>query len=89
MKTSVLNIKIDPKVKRDAQKVALDLGFSLSAIVNASLKDLARSKTISYSLLEPTPLLKDAITSARADRSKKNSIAHFSNVPDMMKSLRS
>jgi addiction module RelB/DinJ family antitoxin len=89
MKTSVLNIKIDPKVKRDAQKVALDLGFSLSAIVNASLKDLARSKTISYSLLEPTPLLKNAITSARADRSNKKLIAPFSTVPDMMKSLRS
>jgi antitoxin component of RelBE/YafQ-DinJ toxin-antitoxin module len=89
MKTSVLNIKIDPKVKRDAQKVALDLGFSLSAIVNASLKNLARSKTISYSLLEPTPLLKKAITSARADRSNKKPAPSFSNATDMMKSLRS
>lgn len=89
MKTSVLNIKIDPKVKRDAQKVALELGFSLSAIVNASLKNLARSKTISYSLLEPTDLLKNAITSARADRSNKKSITSFSNATDMMKSLRS
>lgn len=89
MKTSVLNIKIDPKVKRDAQKVALDLGFSLSAIVNASLKNLARSKTISYSLLEPTSLLKDAIASARADRSKKKPTSSFSNATDMMKALRS
>ena len=37
MKTAMLNIKIDPRVKKDAVKVAEDLGFSLSAIINASL----------------------------------------------------
>ena len=89
MKTSALSIKIDPKVKQKAQKVADELGFSLSAIVNASLKNLARSKTISYSLLEPTPLLKQAIKSARTDRARKKSVGPFSRVPDLMKSLRS
>lgn len=89
MKTAVLNIKIDPNVKRDAHKVADELGFSLSAIINASLKDLARTRTISYSLLEPTPFLQHAIRSARSDRATKKSIGPFSTVQDMMKSLRS
>ncbi len=89
MKTSALSIKIDPKVKRDASKVADELGFSLSAIVNASLKNLVRTKTISYSLLEPTPLLQSAIASARADRAQGKSIGPFSSVKDTMKSLRS
>ncbi|MEX2029168.1 MAG: type II toxin-antitoxin system RelB/DinJ family antitoxin [Candidatus Paceibacterota bacterium] len=89
MKTSALSIKIDPKVKKEAQKVADELGFSLSAIVNASLKNLARSKTVSYSLLEPTPMLKKAMLSARRDRAKGKSIGPFSNVKDLMKSLRS
>ena len=88
MKTSVLSVKIDPKVKDEAQKVADELGFSLSAIVNASLKNLVRSKTISYSLLEPTPLLEKAIRSARTERTKKKSPT-FSNTSDFMKSLRS
>lgn len=88
MKTSVLNIKIDPKVKNEAQKVAAELGFSLSAIVNASLKNLARSKTISYSLLEPTPFLEKAIRSSRALRAKGKSVGPFSKVPDFIKSLR-
>lgn len=89
MKTAVLNIKIDPKVKREAHRVADELGFSLSAIVNASLKNLARTKTVSYSLLEPTPLLQRAIRSARANRLKGKSIGPFSTVPEMMRSLRS
>ncbi|MEI7709323.1 MAG: type II toxin-antitoxin system RelB/DinJ family antitoxin [bacterium] len=90
MKTSALSIKIDPKVKHEAQKVADQLGFTLSAIINASLKNLARSKTVSYSLLEPSPFLKKAIRQARRDRAKgDNIIGPFHNVDDFMKSLRS
>jgi len=89
MKTSMLSIKIDPKVKSGAQRVADELGFSLSAIVNASLKNLMRSKTVSYSLLEPSPMLKDAIESARKDRARGKSYGPFTNIPDFMKSLRS
>jgi len=87
MKTSALSIKIDPKVKHDAQKIADELGFTLSAIINASLKNMVRSKTVSYSLLEPTPLLQNAIKSARADRAKGKSIGPFYSAKDMMKSL--
>jgi len=87
MKTSVLNIKIDPKVKNDAQKVADQLGFSLSSIINASLKNLVRSKSLSFSLLEPTPLLKNAIDSARTDRAKGKSVGPFYSSKDLMKSL--
>lgn len=89
MKTAVLNIKIDPKVKKDAQKVADELGFTLSAIINASLKNLARNKTISFSVLEPTAYLKKAIRDADVDRKKGKSIGPFHDVPSLMKSLRS
>lgn len=88
MKTAALSIKIDPKVKRGAQKVADELGFSLSAIVNASLKNLMRSKTISYSVLEPSAMLKRAIKSAREDRARgKKSYGPFHSSEEMMKSL--
>ena len=81
MKTAMLNIKIDPKVKQEAQKVAHKLGFSLSAIVNASLKNLARNKTVSYSLLEPSPMLQRAIRAARRDRALgRNSYGPFDTV---------
>lgn len=48
MKT-VLNVKIDQETKTEAQKIAKELGLSLSAIVNAQLKDLVRDKTVVYS----------------------------------------
>lgn len=88
MKTAVLNIKIDPKVKKEAQKVADELGFTLSAIINASLKNLARSKTISYSVLEPSPRLKRSIKSARLDRVHRKSVGSFRDAESMIRSLR-
>jgi len=89
MKTSMLSIKIDPKVKLAAQKVADELGFSLSAIVNASLKNLARNKTVAYSLLEPSPTLKKAIIESRKDRAKGKSVGPFSDAEDLINSLNS
>jgi len=55
MNTSVINIKTNPKVKADAQKVANDLGFSLSALINGYLKQLVKTKTAHFSLREKTP----------------------------------
>ncbi len=78
MKTAAISVKIDPKVKQAAQKVANELGFSLSDVVNASLKKLAREKTIYYSLLEPSPMLKKAIREARRDRAQGKSYGPFS-----------
>ncbi|OGI83046.1 hypothetical protein A3I95_00840 [Candidatus Nomurabacteria bacterium RIFCSPLOWO2_02_FULL_44_12] len=89
MKTSAISVKIDPKVKHAAQKVANELGFSLSDVVNASLKNLVRSKTISYSLLEPSPLLKRAIKASQREQERGELFGPFGNVKDLMKSLES
>lgn len=50
MKT-VINIKTDKEVKKDAQKIASDLGFSLSAIINAYLKQFVRNKEVYFGII--------------------------------------
>lgn len=52
MNTEAINIKIDPKTKKAAQRVAEDLGFSLSSLVKAYLRDLIKTKTIHFSRAE-------------------------------------
>ena len=47
MNTTSLHIKIEPQLKREAQKVAKDLGFSLSAVTKALLKQFIRTKQLS------------------------------------------
>lgn len=46
MKTSVINIKVDKREKAKAQKLAKKLGFSLSSVMNAYLKDFLRKQRI-------------------------------------------
>lgn len=48
MKT-VINIKTDWEVKKTAQELAKELGLSLSAIVNAYLKQFVRTKEVYFS----------------------------------------
>lgn len=70
MNTAVINVKIEPKVKAQAQRIAESLGLSLSAVINGYLKQLIRTKTITYSLHsaeEPTPYLLDSLKNAEDD----------------------
>lgn len=49
MSKSVINFKVDSDVKEEAQKLARELGLPLSAIVNAQLRELIRTRTLSVS----------------------------------------
>lgn len=47
MKTLV-SVRVEDGLKKQAQKVAADLGFSISALVNAFLRQLVRDKRINF-----------------------------------------
>ena len=49
MEKILLNIKTDKKVKKEAQKVAQELGLPLSTIINAYLRELIREKKVVFS----------------------------------------
>jgi addiction module RelB/DinJ family antitoxin len=72
MSTAVINIKTDPKVKAKAQKVASDLGFSLSSLINGYLNQLVKTKTVHFSALEETPseYMVQALRESEEDRKK-------------------
>ena len=52
--TTVLNVKIDEKLKREAQKAAKVLGLPISTVVAASLREFVRTRSITIS--EDRPL---------------------------------
>ncbi|OGF26575.1 hypothetical protein A2477_01620 [Candidatus Falkowbacteria bacterium RIFOXYC2_FULL_47_12] len=86
MNTAIINIKTDPKVKQQAQKVAADMGLSLSGIINAYLKQMVREKTILFSLAkkeEPSNYLLAAFKEAEEER--KN--GEFYSFDDPQKAL--
>ncbi|MBI2330405.1 type II toxin-antitoxin system RelB/DinJ family antitoxin [Candidatus Daviesbacteria bacterium] len=68
MNTAVINIKINPQVKKDAQKLAEDLGFSLSSLINGYLKQIIRTKSVNFNLTEePSEYMIKALKESRAD----------------------
>ena len=51
MKT-LINIKTEKKLKKNAQKVAGELGLPLGTILNAYLRELVREKRVVFSIPE-------------------------------------
>lgn len=68
---AILNIKTDPKLKKEAQKVAQEMGLPLSVVVNESLKTFVEKREITFS----APLIPNAKTA----RGLKKSIADINS----------
>lgn len=47
---STLSIRVDSTLKKEAMTLAEELGITLSAYINASIRNFVRTKTISFSL---------------------------------------
>lgn len=85
MNTAVINIKINPNTKEKAQQVAQELGFSLSSLVNAYLKQLVKTKTVYFSAAveeEPTQYLLNALKESKENLETENVSPTFSNAKD-------
>ena len=46
--SEIISIKADTKVKREAMKTAKELGFTLSAVVNAYLRQFIKDKAVNF-----------------------------------------
>ncbi len=87
MKTQV-NLKIDNDVKKQAQKKAKDLGLSLSSVVNATLKQFARSGELSLSSTpRMTPYLEELVLEARKEYAEGKTSGPFTEVDDLIRHL--
>ena len=90
MNTTVINIKTDKNLKKDAQTRAKNFGLPLSAIVNTYLREFVREKRIVFSE-PPTPNTKTRkiLDQALKDiKQGKNLVGPFESAEEMMKSLR-
>ena len=87
MKTQV-NLKIDNSVKKQAQKMAKELGLSLSSVVNATLKQFARTGELELSSApKMTPYLEEIVLEARKDYKEGKTSGPFDNAEDLIKHL--
>jgi addiction module RelB/DinJ family antitoxin len=90
MNNASLFVKTDPKVKQEAQKTAAELGFSLSSIVNAFLRQFVKTKTIHFSVHDdeiPSPYLQELMRRGEEDLKTGNTSPEFENADELIEYL--
>jgi len=81
--TAVINVRTNPRIKSQAQDIAEKLGLSLSAVINAYLKQLIRVKSVSFSLEEePSDFLIQSLAESKKDIENGYVSPTFDNVKD-------
>lgn len=71
---TILSIKLDKKIKEDAQRISKELGLPLGTAINAFLKQFIRDREIVLSSNEfmPSAYLREVIAEAEKDYLRGN-----------------
>ncbi|NQT50103.1 type II toxin-antitoxin system RelB/DinJ family antitoxin [Candidatus Kuenenbacteria bacterium] len=73
---TIINIKTEKQVKQNAQRIAKDLGLSLSAVINAYLKQFVRDKAVNFSIApQMSAELEDELKSVEFDIQRNRNIS--------------
>lgn len=88
MKTT-MHIKVDKDVKDRSQRLATRMGLSVSAIVNASLRNFVRTEVFSVSAGEEmTPFMEQWLAEIEKDKSTGRNISGpFHSIADLKRHL--
>ena len=88
MNSTGIYIRMNPDIKQKAQRVASELGFSLSSLINAYVKQLVKTKRVDFHLdEEPSEYLLSAMKKARENRKAGKGSPVFDNAEDDLKWL--
>ena len=82
---TVIHVKANKETKENAQKLAAELGLSLSDIVNASLRNFIRTREVYFSHIpKMTPELEKLLDKVEEDiKNKRNLVGPFSTAREM------
>ena len=88
MSKTLLNVKTDRQVKREAVKIAAQIGVPLSTVVNAFLKEFVRERKVTFSVdSTPRPEIVSIIKKASADYQKGKNISPTFSSPQKILSF--
>ncbi|MFA6518188.1 MAG: type II toxin-antitoxin system RelB/DinJ family antitoxin [Candidatus Shapirobacteria bacterium] len=93
MNTSVINIKTDLNIKRQAAYLAEELGLSLSSLINVLLKQFIRNKSLHLSLepdeTKPSQWFSNNLAKSVSDLEAGQTSPAFTKSKDALKWLKS
>lgn len=92
MNNAVITLKTNSVLKSKAQKIADELGFSLSSLINAYLKNLVRNKSVYFNLADeshPSKFMIKGLSESRAETKAGRISPAFNDAKKAIKWLRS
>jgi addiction module RelB/DinJ family antitoxin len=85
---AIINLNIDPKIKKEAMKTADEMGLTLSAAINGLLRKFIIDKRLEFSTPEiPNVRLRKAIRDAHEEYKQGKTPGPFNNAEEMFRSL--
>ena len=85
-KTDTLHIRVEPTVKKKAEKTLNELGMSITEAINVFLNQVILNDGIPFEIRKPR-LNKETIQALEDTRNGKNLSKTFENIDDMFKEL--
>lgn len=87
--TTVIHIKADKEIKKNAQKAAKDLGLTLSDVINAALRNFIRTREVIFSdIPQMTPELEKRLEKVEEDiKHNRNMSPKFKSAKEFIKHL--
>lgn len=92
MNDAIITLKTNSILKSKAMKVADELGFSLSSLINAYLKNLVRNKSVNFGLSDeahPSRLMIDSLNKSASSVKNGEISPAFTDVKKAVEWLRS
>ena len=85
-KTDTLHIRIEPKVKQQAEETLKDLGLSITEAINVFLNQVILNNGIPFEIKKPT-YNKETLQAMEDTKNGKNLSKTFDNVNEMFEEL--
>lgn len=90
MNTAVINVKVSPELKIQAQGLAEEFGLSLSSLINACLKQIVRTRSVKFEAIEePSEYMLKELERSKKDIKAGRVSPTFNNAKEAIKWLNS
>lgn len=86
-KTSNINIRIDDKLKKEAEKLFNNLGINMSSVINVFLKQSVREQKIPFEIRKEYPNYDTDMAIAETDSTDYNDSKTYDSVDELFKEL--
>lgn len=86
-KTSNINIRIDDKLKKEAEKLFNDLGINMSSAINVFLKQSVREQKIPFEIRKEYPNYDTDMAIAETDSTDYNDSKTYDSVDELFREL--